>query len=307
MADIFEVDIDISAEAKDRLKRAFTESLVSAEVERLKYAAQSPGQKVAQQAAGIAGAVGTGANAASSALGGSVGGVGALFGPEGAAIGGAIDAVTSGLSKAVSTLTGFVRAFNPGIVERYERALNDISGVIGRTLMPLMEPLINATRLFGDFLASVLPDLSELTDATQGWQDELKELLTALAGPTKQALTDVVKGLALFIKILNVVPEAIANAINEIRRRLGLPNLTSSVGASATGAQESSIEDLGKSLQLAAFGGSSSPLLNAAEKTATATEGCLDILQTIGRWFPTTGLGISGAAGRFAGQALSGT
>ena len=57
-----------------------------------------------------------------------------------------------------------VGARSPATMERFERALLDVTAVIGETFTPILEVVTEGVKLFGDVLASILPDASEMRE-----------------------------------------------------------------------------------------------------------------------------------------------
>lgn len=150
----------------------------------------------------------------------------------GAALDMVFQTVTLGVSKLVGFVTENVAAFNPAVLELWNQSLSDLSAVIGRELMPVMDALNQAMRAFADVVAALMPIFRPIIT----W---LSESLKRLA-----------EMLSFFGNILNFFTGG-----------------GSSVGASAKGASAVSLEEHGRQLQLAAFG-----MASPEQRTAQATE-----------------------------------
>ena len=144
----------------------------------------------------------SGLGVATAAAQGSPTGVLSSLGPYGAIAAGAINAVQA----LGDTIKSFVQAANPAVVEQLNMAFEDISGVIGHFLTPAVEAATPWVRAFGDFLASILPDSQELTEALAPLQEALNEFKLAidpLIPFIKDALLDELQKFALAIKALS--------------------------------------------------------------------------------------------------------
>ena len=140
-------------------------------------------------------------------FGGALGGL--LGGTKGAAAGGAVG----------GALGGFVGAAAPGTMNRFNIAVEDVSGVIGQRLAPLFEQvLIPAIRLFGDFLQSVLPDAHDFREALAPLGELLDALREALA-PVAAVIKDV---LVVGLKILGEALKILVAIIKPILEFFGL-------------------------------------------------------------------------------------
>jgi hypothetical protein len=80
--------------------------------------------------------------------------------------------------KLIETSVSLSKIANPAQATLYEMAVADLYGVIGQRLTPVVELATDAMRMFGDFLASVLPSSAEVRMALA----PLKEALNTLKG-----------------------------------------------------------------------------------------------------------------------------
>jgi len=203
----------------------------------------------------------TGIGAAGRVASGNVTGAIGMAGPWGAAIAGTIGV----FQQLTSTIKGFVAVANPEVVELFDDAVRDISGVIGKTLTPVVRHAVPYVQLFGDLLASLVPSGQDLEDAFKDlavsvhdlkvaidpWIPVLKKGGGAAADTAKQTLISkvdpsygIVSGLfgKLFHKAMNP-PGGIETK-----------NIKSARNAARKGhASYDSIEGAGRSFQLAGF------------------------------------------------------
>jgi hypothetical protein len=191
----------------------------------------------------------------------------------------ALTAVTGGLATigasfmaASETIKGFVQYANPASAERFNMALEDLYGVIGQSLEPVLEVATQVLRAFGDFIASILPSADEM----QKLMKELQPVIDEFRGQLSD-LVPVIKLVATVVmKLAQVVIQVAAWFANLIGATIGAlggsgAKLKSSVGAAYRGAHNVGIEDLGKQLRLSAFGGGSA-MQQVADNTAEIAE-----------------------------------
>lgn len=107
--------------------------------------------------------------------GGALGAISSLIpgmGPVGAAV--------SAVGGAVGQIHGAAATANPAYVMQFDMAMKDVTGVIGQSLAPVIKALTPWVRLFGDFLANILPTAEEMDDALKPMGDALKMVKSAI-------------------------------------------------------------------------------------------------------------------------------
>lgn len=285
MPDKYEVDIDITQEAKDRIAAMFKESLVKAKVDELTRQPVTLQQETVaramerQQMLGTANSAAKGVGSVvSGGMGGALGAA-SMLGPEAAAVSELISTVFNTIKDAVNGLLSFVKTFNPAGVQMFDDALNDINGVIGRALNPALQQLVPLVRSFGDFLATVIPDLSDFFDAFSPIKDLFREVATLMSGELKGAFQDIINFVTTLVRVLTGALALLAAGLHKVNALLG-NKLASSVGAAASGATSSGLEEFGTKLQLAAFGGPAN-LADSAQTTADNTTKMVDYMSSL--------------------------
>lgn len=167
-----------------------------------------------------------------------------------------------------TTLVGFAATASPGMFKRYQVALQDVQGVIGQAFLPFLELMTDGIRLFGDVLANVLPNMSEVRAALSSTFGEFanfgQEMRKTMAeiGPTIRGV--IIKGLQQLSHWLGVV----GRAAMLLAKQFGLtfksmkPDAAAaglaggprtSAGASAQPVRIEGIDEYTKALQTAAF------------------------------------------------------
>lgn len=84
----------------------------------------------------------------------------------------------------IGTLTKFVSVANPAVVEQLSMAFEDINGVIGQTLTPVLQMITPLVRSFGDAVATLIPTSGEMATLMQHFTplfDKLKEAMSKLS------------------------------------------------------------------------------------------------------------------------------
>jgi len=112
---------------------------------------------------------GGGANLASNVGGGAIAG-GLLGGPAGAGIGAAL----GGIKSIFDLISSLPSSFNAPSAIIYKNTLNDISGVIGNTLVPVFRIFNSSARFVGDTLATVAPRFYTLFERIEAGFNSLK-------------------------------------------------------------------------------------------------------------------------------------
>lgn len=213
----------------------------------------------------------------------------------------------AGLAAGIAT----VGARSPATMEKFERALLDVTAVIGETFTPVLEIVTDGVRLFGDILLSILPDAKEMREALKPISELLARLRDSAASVTPllklslMALVDAVSWAA--DQLVKLLPDensekrrAMTNdekaaadnpgyaAGKWIRESLGIPSLgdalglnkgrlANSMGMAATPASYIGGEERGRAAYAAAFAqGKSIP-----ERTLAQTELMVKALESI--------------------------
>lgn len=207
------------------------------------------------------------AAAAGGMEGGAAGALAAVGGPAGIAAA-AITMLAGAAKDAAFKMLDLAKFANPAQALRFNMALEDVAGVVGQRFGPVLEKVTVIVRLFGDFLATVLPseaEMSALMEELQPVIDEFKGALQEIApyvkGAFKGALTMAVIGLRVF-----------ADAVKWLMNALGVkggPKMKDSFGAAPREAKWGDIESVGRDAAQAALtqatsrGGANYPALSA--------------------------------------------
>ena len=151
------------------------------------------------------------------------------------------DIITGPLKRSFDTLTGFVAKLNPAYAEMASRALDDLSAIIGRIVLPIFITMVNLLKIFNNALfnnsklfTDVIKEFSkQLGDIGIVVMSEFFNLLTALV-PVLGLLTESFKkvgpkisGLAkklgdVFMKHLPTVMKVIDSLANIIEMYLNM-------------------------------------------------------------------------------------
>ncbi len=199
---------------------------------------------------------------------------------------GAINAIDS----ITRSLVAMTRLSSPGTFRLWEYALTDSQAVIGHSFTPVLELMTEEVRLFGDALASVLPNTEEtrrglapLAEAMKEFngaaRDALKELGPSIRVFLVASLYDlsaILKVTAYQVTVLTRSLEGQARIMNALTGQK--PEARSSYGAAARPATFMSDESYLNKIYEGAF---SLPAQGAKpeERTATAAEKILNWLE----------------------------
>lgn len=252
-----------------------------------------------------------GGSAAMGILGGEMGGGagalgGALGGPAGIAIGVAVDQLSKlpgVFMDMTSKIAGFVKAFNPMAVDRFQLALDDLTATFGEALMPSLELATGTVRSIADFIIgsglaeSVTSIMGDLNDVFKELQPEIMLLVGAMGmmvGPAKML------SVALNLALAPLIP------LNNMLRSLGILGVGagSSFGKSAQQASFTGVEEFGKqAAQAAMSAGGKSHAETTAEGVTQLVKSVNDILTAIkttgtkANQVAKVGLGLAGGIG----------
>lgn len=278
---------------KEVFGHAINEGLTSADSNRLRAVFKSFGGRAAEAAGGAAvSGIGSAVSAAADiGLGLATGGLAGSLEP---------------IMKIVNAISDAVQAANPALVEQLSFAFKDISAVVGHALTPFLEQLIPLVHMYGDYIASVLPDQKTMNELAAAFSSVFKAWMEQF-----KILAPIVNTLAtLFANVLTKALEAVATAVEWLVRMVAAAvaktmHLAATVSAMATGMDSAltqslihigknaadvsrgegtfdrssrgrafggsdaiGVLELSRSMQIAAFAGARKP----EERTADATE-----------------------------------
>jgi phage-related protein len=143
-----------------------------------------------------------------------------------------------------------------------ELAIEDIGGVIGQSFLPFIQIATDAFRLFGDILANIIPNFSEVQGALAEFRDafadfgaEIRNVLADIGPMIRDFLIDALREVGHWLSVLTRV---ITILVSHLRLALGgaepgTAAVRSSVGASAQAASITSLEGYENKLAAAAF------------------------------------------------------
>lgn len=203
----------------------------------------------------------------------TLGMVSPLFGK---ALGKSIDFVIGPAKELTTVLTQMAAVASPGTFKIWTMALEDVQGVIGQAVTPILQTMTEGVRLFGDVLATVLPDMSEmnavLDEMRPDWEG-LKNEIRAFAsefGPTiRNGIITIFRELAAGAGLAARGITWLTQQLGVLFRNLGFSappggqGMRSSQGAAARQASITGLEDYQRQLLTSAFsqpaGASDSP------------------------------------------------
>lgn len=250
----------------------------------------------------LLGAVGNVASAATgegaAGIAGALGGLGAMAGPIGA-IAAAAPAAIGALGQVRDTIVSLAGKANPGVLMLYQRALDDIQGVIGQRLVPVLELFADGARLVGDVLQTILPSQVEFREAIAPLRSALQEMRPAIADlvmPFKemgrQNLQQIALGLKMFADQLSKYAwvAQLGMSVSGFGV-LGGGALQSGVGAAYRPSQINSLESYTRSVYTATagMGGAIGP----QEKNTVAIESLTKALEDLAKKMADRGLNVS--------------
>lgn len=249
-------------------------------------------------------------------LGGALkGGLSAIGGPVGVAV----TAINAGvelvgkfwgmLKGAFDTAMNFARAANPVAAERMDYAIRDMTAVIGRLFVPLMEKATEVIRIFADFLSTVLPSASEMRAVFSQLEPAIREMKIALqdfAPVFRLILVDTLREAATAMKFFGDAIQGVLFVIrslpgfSEFGKGSGAP-LKSSFGAgdfrtpSFVGIAEAKNAFMIEALRASVSQGGSDPAAETAGHTKTLTDQAATLITMLGN-FTTAGSLLNTAA-----------
>jgi len=215
----------------------------------------------------------------------------------GGGAGGGLGAILGGIGLPALSVAGGIGAVGvgaPGVMAKFTRTLADIAGVIGQTLAPVLDTFTQALRLFGDVLASLLPDqqtMNELMEPVRDMIKELAETFKMLLPVLKPIIRDVLTLAKILVTEFAEGLKLVFSLIRDFLSLLGykVQELRSSVGAAAGPATYTGIAELGRQTRLSAYGAESArrPEEETAKNTAETSRALLAIgpeLQRLSEW-----------------------
>jgi hypothetical protein len=224
-----------------------------------------PGGGGAAGAGGLGDLLGAGGGA-----GGLLGGLAEIAGPV-AALAGLLGGLEKAFESFLAVVEKTVAIAQPGTFKLFTNALEDVAGVIGHTLAPVLRVFTQAVRLFGDVLATLLPSQSQMNALMQPFSellDALRETLQELV-PLLKPLIDLFVVLTKhLVKALTQILKWLLGGINTILKMLKIEPvaLKSSVGAAARPTAYTSIAGLAEQARLAAFRGGTKEDVEAEQR-----------------------------------------
>lgn len=160
----------------------------------------------------------------------------------------------------LTTLVSFTQTANPGAFYLWDYTLKSVVSTIGSSFLPVLEIMREAVALFGDTLANILPDftevrsaLTEVRNAFMGFASEFRDALREIGPVIRDFLID---GLRQLSHWAAVAVRTLSLAVTELRGALGLrggPGGFRGALPPAATAGMGSIEEYQRQLQLSAF------------------------------------------------------
>ncbi len=170
------------------------------------------------------------------------------------------------LKSVVGSLTSMAAKASPATFMMFEQAVDDTQAVIGRAFIPVLEMMREGVVLFGDTLATILPDAGEVSVALSTLREAFAEtghyIREALGEVGPAIRTGLIVGLRLLGDALAWVTRQIGPMVvglltmfRPLREMLGITErgTRGQTGAASQPAQFSSIDEYQRQLQLAAF------------------------------------------------------
>lgn len=177
-------------------------------------------------------------------------------------------AIPGTIKSILETLTGFSALASPSSHQQLKLATDDTMAVIGHSFLPMLRMITDGVRLFGDVVATVLPNEAEMTLGLQdirGMFDEFKEDLrgiTSEIGPIVRiwfigALKLLAVGIKMTVAPIMLLVKGLSMLWSPISDLLGLlgvaAEMRTSEGAAARGTSLQGIDEYQRQLQLEAF------------------------------------------------------
>lgn len=238
-----------------------------------RFLASSGGAAIGGAVAGPLGAVGGG-------LGGMLGGVGGAA--AGIAIGGAaagVVALGKAALEAADMLSGMVALTDPATAKEWQRAMADITAVLGDMFKPILEVAINQMRGWADLLASSGDGIKDVVSALSDVAKVAFDLFINILKPVLPIINIALKGLAAAVNVVLWPFKKLAEGIDWVISKipfLGGSNKGASQDFAGSAAQFTSVDAVSRNVQQAAYSrglvSKEDRMLAAMEETAKNTD-----------------------------------
>lgn len=251
---------------------------------------------------------------AGSFFGEEAAGVGAELGEALGPVGVAVAAVKVGLDKLTDAFKAFfnfsleaVSKSIPTVTERFNRASDDTTAVIGSRLVPVVRLLTEWMRLWGDLLQTILPSANDFAEALSPISDYFKDVRKALEDVAPALKAMIKDGLILFTITLRAALfplKLVMQAFDALFHALGgqSQKLADSTNAAARSISFGDFESSAKAVYAAAgLGGKQD--LGVGDLFGPGTP-LADAILAMGRW-ANWALGKAQAAGQAVSQTAS--
>ncbi len=194
----------------------------------------------------------------------------------GKALGKSFDAVIGPAKELTNTLVQMAAVASPGTFKIWTMALEDVQGVIGQTFTPILSTMTEGVRLFGDVVATILPDMSEMNAVLdemrpdwEGLKNEIRSFAAEFGPSIREGLITVFRHLASAAGLAARGVGWLTQQLGVFLRNMGFSaapgeqGMRSSQGAAARQASITGLEDYQRQLLTSAFsqpaGASDSP------------------------------------------------
>lgn len=227
---------------------------------------------------------------------------GDAFGPAGivlSVMGGAIEGITKQVTEFLNVSVQLAAKAQPGVVKRFQIALDDTAAVIGHRLVPVVELMTSVVRGIGDLLQTMLPNTKEFRGAlaplAEVWT-AVKDALAPVAFLIKYSLIVGLRMLTPQLQLFSVMIQGMLAPLINLARLSGL-DLETSVGAAARQVKFTNPESYAKEVYAAAAGSGVNPAKQTADNTGQMVGLLQDILIALpGAYAPASAEGLSPAA-----------
>ncbi len=211
------------------------------------------------------------------------------------------------LKDATATLVGFAAVASPSQFKRFQMAIEDVQGVIGQAFLPVLNMMRDGIKMFGDVLATILPNTNEVYDALgdlRGTFSEFGKTLTEFFvefGPMIKeffigSLQLLAAAMSSVIKVIQSLIQWLSPLLKTLRDFFGIAanskkELESGTGAAARQVQISGFEQYQQEVQKRAFAEPGRPTAEDLPKTVSNIE---KYIASVAKWaesFTLTALG----------------
>lgn len=189
----------------------------------------------------------------------ALGPMAAVLGPiaiAGAAAAYGLKQVFDGMVAGANLVISLASAASPRAAERWQQVLTDITAVIGRVFVPVLELWTAELRLLGDMLATMLPSMGDVREAFKPLMEvmpEIKEALMPVVMLLKNEFKEALAKIAAIIKLTAMAIKATADILG-VRPGTMSGDMASSQNAGWFGKfNYTGIGDIGKQADIAAL------------------------------------------------------